>query len=854
VSVLEFEEILEAKRRHGWVILFADEEKNPSISGKWKSYTTQTEEELQELLDRVGDRASCWGPVCGLGELFSFDFDWPFIYGLWHRHFGERAQTLTYETPNTGARPFFLTKEKTKGDPFETSLHTEFKQNHFVACGGHANNINGELRPYIKAIDQPIRRDDRILQNSTKFLHELLEGRYSWLRYKCIKEKMGAKRIVLNHKQALAINSFMLIEGCEDWEIHNFRRACYDVDEAGKHRLEYDRGTTQTQIDSGRKYIKGGGKPFPCRPTETNEGLPAVFDFNPQKCEGCPRRTERTGVRSPGSFFETRSDGKLGRFIPKRLADYITKDRRFMAFSEKSRIWYYKPELGIWGPDGIELIQELVTETLGSLSKGAHTTETLIYIRHTHYFDRSILGGPAHVIVMENGAFNLETLELGPFDPDLYATTRIPVTYNPEATCPTVDKFLSEVVRLKHVEPLVELAGYCLLKAFPVARIVILEGEGDNGKSTFLNFLTAFLGSENVSSVTLQKLGEEGFRSAELFGKLANISADIPSKPLKDAGQLKMLTGADMITAERKYRDPFQYKNHAKPIFSANKIPASWDDTIAFHRRMVVIPFPNSFPREDPKTDLWILEKLTTPEEFSGFFNLAVKGLQVFLEQKGFTNEPPAAVRRLEYIKKSDPIQYFSLQYVEKDTELWITKAQLYDHYVTLCTELNVIPKANNVFSREVRRFLPYVYEGLSPKRRGSESREKIWRGIRVKTELFSDTDDADDTDKSSLLTSYGKNDSTLVSKIEENTVSSVSSASHSEEDSPEALERRSLIIEEAVSILEELGHETMQKTLFDKLAFRDFPWEEAGPILRADTQFRFMGMMVALKARAEGA
>jgi hypothetical protein len=63
-----------------------------------------------------------------------------------------------------------------------------------------------------------------------------------------------------------------------------------------------------------------------------------------------------------------------------------------------------------------------------------------------------------------------------------------------------------------------------------------------------------------------------------------------------------------------------------------------------------------------------------------------------------------------------------------------------------------------------------------------------------------------------------------------------------------ETLERRSLIIDEAVRILREIGHETFQKILRDKLESRDYAWEEAGPILRADNQFRFMGMMVALK------
>ena len=297
----DFAELFEAKSRYEWVMLLGNAEKSPEICGAWgeiKEKGTQTEEELQELLERVGERASCWGPICGIGDLFSFDFDWPFIYGLWHRHFGDRVQTLTYETPNMGARPFFLTTEKMESDPFESSLHTEFKGNHFVACGGHAHNVDGELRPYKLAQDMPIKRDDKIIQDSTRFLYDLLEGRYSWLQYKCIRERLSSKRIVLSHKQGLAVNSFMLIEGCEDFEIHNFRRTCHDVDEAGKHRIEYDRKITQTQIDSGRKYIEGGGLPFPCKPTETNEGLAAIFNFDEAGCRGCPRKRSMISLPS----------------------------------------------------------------------------------------------------------------------------------------------------------------------------------------------------------------------------------------------------------------------------------------------------------------------------------------------------------------------------------------------------------------------------------------------------------------------------------------------------------------------------------------------------------------------------
>ena len=74
---------------------------------------------------------------------------------------------------------------------------------------------------------------------------------------------------------------------------------------------------------------------------------------------------------------------------------------------------------------------------------------------------------------------------------------------------------------------------------------------------TLLNVVQEILlGSENVSNIPWQNLADR-FNKAELFGKLANIFADLPSKSIDDNGMFKALTGEDFITAERKNKDPF---------------------------------------------------------------------------------------------------------------------------------------------------------------------------------------------------------------------------------------------------------------------------------------------------------
>jgi len=295
----DFKDVFEAKRRHNWVVLFGNAEKSPEICGPWgelKEKGTQTEDELQALIDRAGNEARNWGPICGVDDLFSPDFDWAFIYGIWYRNFGDRGQTLTYETPNGGARVLFRTNEKPPGDPFKTTLNTEFKGNHYVAVGGVAFDINGDLKPYKLIIDEPIRRDDKIIADTTTFFNGLLDGRYDFLRYKCINYHLSEKRpkegkwIVLNHRQSLAINAFMVFGGCDDFEIHNFRRCCYDYD-GQRYTTEYEEKTTNAQIKSTRTFIEEGGLPFPCRPTDTNEGLAAIFSFDEAGCSGCLRRS-----------------------------------------------------------------------------------------------------------------------------------------------------------------------------------------------------------------------------------------------------------------------------------------------------------------------------------------------------------------------------------------------------------------------------------------------------------------------------------------------------------------------------------------------------------------------------------
>jgi len=429
---------------------------------------------------------------------------------------------------------------------------------------------------------------------------------------------------------------------------------------------------------------------------------------------------------NPYRFFDKKD------FIPKRLAEEILQENKFMATSEKSDLWTYHPEKGIWKTDGTQQLQKITINKLKNMWKSYHTNETEKYIRFSNYINITEIGGPKHLIVLKNGVLNLETYKLETFNPNIKAISAIPVEYKPDTDCPKIKKFLTEVVETDDIQKIFQIIGYCLYKSYPLANIFIFTGTGRNGKSVLIKLISSFLGEDNISSVDIQNLTDESFRSPELYGKLANINGDLPSKPIKDTGLIKKCTGQDPLTVAKKHKDPFQFYNHAKLLFAANDIPKTYDNSDAMHRRLDIIDFPNKFDSDNPKTDPELIYKLITPEELSGLLNESLKELRILLENGAFHNEKDIDTRRVDYIRRTDPVQYFGMQYLKQnmDPEHYIGRQTLYNYYVEMCRALNKIPTNSSWFSRNIRRYVAFLDEGWVGK-------ETVWRGISVDLEAL---------------------------------------------------------------------------------------------------------------------
>ncbi|WP_390409934.1 phage/plasmid primase, P4 family [Lacticaseibacillus jixiensis] len=328
-------------------------------------------------------------------------------------------------------------------------------------------------------------------------------------------------------------------------------------------------------------------------------------------------------------------------------------------------------------------------------------------------------------ILVANGVFDIETCKLIPFTPNIVITNKVHAAYIPDAYNEVTDKVLDKLTcgdgQLRAV--IEEFVGYTLFRKNSFSKAAILTGDGGHGKSSFLDMLKLLLGEENFASVELKDL-DARFKPAELVGKLANIGDDISNEYIKTNSAFKKLVTGESLNIERKGKDPFDFKNHAKLIFSANETPHINDHSNGLTRRLLFIPFRAVFSEDDPDYDPFIDEKLQTQASLDYLLLLGLKGLQRLLNNHRFTKSKVSDAQLQDYSQENNPLLLYlneEPKFINENTK------DCYLAYTVWCADNNVRSLSNIVFSREVCRL-----KGLRTKQQKIDNKK---RQVFVKTE-----------------------------------------------------------------------------------------------------------------------
>lgn len=293
--------------------------------------------------------------------------------------------------------------------------------------------------------------------------------------------------------------------------------------------------------------------------------------------------------------------------------------------------------------------------------------------------------------------------------------------YNPNVVCNKWLTFLDETLPKDQQILLQEIIGYVLIHNNRAKKFFNFYGAGDTGKSVILRVLQKIVGRDLITSIPLQDICNPSLRFcvAGLYGKLINTCGDIPNKPLQDSGMLKMLTGDDLITAEKKGHDSFTFYNKAKMIFSMNQLPLICNDkTEAFYNRFVIIPFENVCPKE--KRDRYLHDKFN----IEGIINWSIDGLQRLLKndlQFSLSEKNINIVNK--YKKDNNNVLQFSEECLVKvdsdeDKTTNISTSEVYKAYKQFCFDNGYSPLGRNNFIKDMKIQFSYSENCISGSKR----------------------------------------------------------------------------------------------------------------------------------------
>jgi putative DNA primase/helicase len=342
-----------------------------------------------------------------------------------------------------------------------------------------------------------------------------------------------------------------------------------------------------------------------------------------------------------------------------------------------------------------------------------------------------LLDADAWLLNVENGTLDLRTGKLRAHRREDLLTKLAPVTFDPTARAPRWRRFLREITGgdAELTGFLQRAVGYTLTGSTREECLFFCYGTGQNGKTTFLETLRAALGDYAVQVPFDALLNRSGDGAQERYmaimpnARFVTAIEASKGRPFNEA-LVKWLTSSDKQVARRLYENPFEFAPTHKLWLGANHQPPVRDQSLAFWRRMRLIPFTVTIPPSRRDKDL----RETLRAELSGVLSWALAGCASWQATNDLA-APKAVLRATRgYRTENDQLGEFIEARCDVGPDTWVATADLYQSFAAWWSEMNgprAYPPRRDAFvvSLKERR-------SLRAKKRGGV---RGWAGIALK-------------------------------------------------------------------------------------------------------------------------
>ncbi len=169
--------------------------------------------------------------------------------------------------------------------------------------------------------------------------------------------------------------------------------------------------------------------------------------------------------------------------------------------------------------------------------------------------------------------------------------SRLPVAYRPDAPEPILWlRFLEELLYPEDIPTLQEFIGYCLIPSNKGQRMMVIKGNGGEGKSQIGAVLGCIFGS-NMKDGSIGKISENRFARADLEHILLCVDDDMRMEALRQTNYVKsIVTAQGKMDLERKGKQSYQGWMFVRLLaFSNGDLQALYDRSDGFYRRQLVL-------------------------------------------------------------------------------------------------------------------------------------------------------------------------------------------------------------------------------------------------------------------------
>ncbi|HNX18259.1 MAG TPA: DUF5906 domain-containing protein [Methanoregula sp.] len=417
--------------------------------------------------------------------------------------------------------------------------------------------------------------------------------------------------------------------------------------------------------------------------------------------------------------FTTTSSTGVAHLQHPAIADDLHEQFNTVSFNKT--LFVYDKERGIYRENAGDLeqaIRIIIEETGAKCSITRDTRDILAYLLATSPRLEYPFNQVKDMIPLENGILKLDAEtgkgELLPHGPQHLFTYRIPVTYNPLIKTDAVRDLLLSWVEPEDVPLLIQIAAQAILQTqlqTTYKKSYIVQGEPNAGKSTYIEFLTGFFGSEQISSRSLQSLCDDRFVAGDLEGKVLNIYDDLSEIPLENVGTFKAFTGSCRHNIERKGRQSYKGMVTCPHVFTCNHPPKYPDDVkydAAFWERWEYVSFPYSYEVDDTFTT-----RMFTTEMYTGFLNLVLKAIVTIREKGRLTVNRDAEGVMERWSMAADPLCQFIRDMMTESARAseiaMFDRKKFFEQYQKFCDSEHIDPRkripSQNKFTRDLQAY-----------------------------------------------------------------------------------------------------------------------------------------------------